>query len=226
MKYGLQQQKNAALSGHWPLYRYDPRRAADGQPSLVLDSKAPSIPLEEYMYAETRYRMLTQTNPDEARRLLALAQEDVRARWERYEQLADHWLAGDTLMPDLSTRYLGMRLPNPFVPSALPLSRGLDTIRRMEDAGAAVVVLHSLFEEQINFESRVLDEYLSSGADTRSSSTCTSCRATHVSPARRSRKQPSTWIHSKWCLGRSSVAPVRARPCACRCAGLPSCATN
>jgi pyruvate-ferredoxin/flavodoxin oxidoreductase len=88
MKYGLQQQKNAALSGHWPLYRYDPRRVADGQPGLVLDSRAPSIPLEEYMYAETRYRMLTQTNPDEARRLLALAQQDVRARWQRYEQLA------------------------------------------------------------------------------------------------------------------------------------------
>jgi pyruvate-ferredoxin/flavodoxin oxidoreductase len=61
---------------------------ADGEPGLVLDSKAPSLPLEDYMYAETRYRMLTQTNPDEARRLLALAQEDVRARWQRYEQLA------------------------------------------------------------------------------------------------------------------------------------------
>jgi pyruvate-ferredoxin/flavodoxin oxidoreductase len=88
MRYGLEQQKKASLSGHWPLYRYDPRRVADGQPGLVLDSKAPSIPLEDYLYAETRYRMLTQTNPDEARRLLALAQEDVRARWQRYEQLA------------------------------------------------------------------------------------------------------------------------------------------
>jgi pyruvate-ferredoxin/flavodoxin oxidoreductase len=88
MKYGLQQQKNATLSGHWPLYRFDPRRVADGQPGLVLDSRAPSLPLEDYLYAETRYRMLTQTKPDEARRLLALAQEDVRARWQRYEQLA------------------------------------------------------------------------------------------------------------------------------------------
>jgi pyruvate-ferredoxin/flavodoxin oxidoreductase len=88
MKYGLEQQKKASLSGHWPLYRYDPRRVAQGQPGLVLDSKAPSIPLEEYMYAETRYRMLSQTNPDEARRLLKLAQEDVQASWQRYEQLA------------------------------------------------------------------------------------------------------------------------------------------
>jgi dihydroorotate dehydrogenase (fumarate) len=68
-------------------------------------------------------------------------------------------------MPDLSTTYLGMQLPNPFVPSASPLSRNLDTIRRMEDAGAAAVVLHSLFEEQITFESHVLDEYLTGGAD-------------------------------------------------------------
>jgi pyruvate-ferredoxin/flavodoxin oxidoreductase len=88
MKYGLEQQKKATMSGHWPLYRYDPRRVAQGQPGLVLDSKAPSIPLEDYMYAETRYRMLSQTNPDEARRLLKLAQEDVQASWQRYEQLA------------------------------------------------------------------------------------------------------------------------------------------
>jgi dihydroorotate dehydrogenase (fumarate) len=68
-------------------------------------------------------------------------------------------------MPDLSTTYLGMRLPNPLVPSASPLSRNVDTIRRMEDAGAAAVVLHSLFEEQITFESHVLDRYLSDTAE-------------------------------------------------------------
>jgi dihydroorotate dehydrogenase (fumarate) len=68
-------------------------------------------------------------------------------------------------MPDLSTTYLGMHLSNPFVPSASPLSRSVDTIRRMEDAGAAAVVLHSLFEEQITFESHVLDQYLSGGSD-------------------------------------------------------------
>jgi dihydroorotate dehydrogenase (fumarate) len=68
-------------------------------------------------------------------------------------------------MPDLSTAYLGLQLSNPFVPSASPLSRNLDTIRRMEDAGAAAVVLHSLFEEQITLESHILDEYLTGGAD-------------------------------------------------------------
>src|ERR671933_2047657 len=68
-------------------------------------------------------------------------------------------------MPDLSTHYLGLHLANPLVPSASPLSRNLDTIRRMEDAGAAAVVLHSLFEEQITFESHVLDRYLTVSAD-------------------------------------------------------------
>jgi dihydroorotate dehydrogenase (fumarate) len=58
-----------------------------------------------------------------------------------------------------------MQLPNPFVPSASPLSRNLDTIRRMEDAGAAAVVLHSLFEEQIRFESQVLDRYMDHSAE-------------------------------------------------------------
>jgi len=63
--------------------------------------------------------------------------------------------------PDLSTTYLHLRLSNPLVPSASPLTRSLDNIRRLEDAGAAAIVLHSLFEEQISFESQVLDRYLS-----------------------------------------------------------------
>ena len=62
---------------------------------------------------------------------------------------------------DLSTTYLGLDLKNPLVPSASPLSRNLDTIRRLEDAGAAALVMHSLFEEQITLESDQLDHYLS-----------------------------------------------------------------
>jgi dihydroorotate dehydrogenase (fumarate) len=61
---------------------------------------------------------------------------------------------------DLTTDYLGMKLKNPLVPSASPLSRDLDTIRRLEDAGAAALVMHSLFEEQIALESHQLDHYL------------------------------------------------------------------
>ena len=68
-------------------------------------------------------------------------------------------------MIDLSTSYLGLRLVNPLVASASPLSERIDTIRKMEDAGAAAVVLHSLFEEQIDAESGHLDRYLSHGTE-------------------------------------------------------------
>jgi dihydroorotate dehydrogenase (fumarate) len=62
---------------------------------------------------------------------------------------------------DTKTTYLGMTLKHPIMPSASPLSRSLDTIRRLEDNGAAAVVMHSLFEEQITLESEQLDHYLS-----------------------------------------------------------------
>ena len=62
---------------------------------------------------------------------------------------------------DLSTTYLGLALKNPLVPSASPLSQEPDNVRRLEDAGAAALVMHSLFEEQITHESHQLDHYLS-----------------------------------------------------------------
>ena len=68
-------------------------------------------------------------------------------------------------MPDLSTTYLGLKLSNPLVPSASPLSKSLDNLRRMEEAGAGAVVLHSLFEEQILAESQALDRFLTYGVD-------------------------------------------------------------
>jgi dihydroorotate dehydrogenase (fumarate) len=68
-------------------------------------------------------------------------------------------------MPDLATTYLGLHLTSPLVPSASPLSRNLETIKRLEEAGAAAVVLYSLFEEQIDQESHALDRYLSAGAE-------------------------------------------------------------
>jgi dihydroorotate dehydrogenase (fumarate) len=68
-------------------------------------------------------------------------------------------------MIDLSTRYLGLRLANPLVASASPLSESIGAIRAMEDAGAAAVVLHSLFEEQLDVESSHLDRYLTHGAE-------------------------------------------------------------
>lgn len=68
-------------------------------------------------------------------------------------------------MPDLTTTYLGLKLNCPLVPSASPMSRSLDKIKRMEDAGAGAVVLYSLFEEQIDAESHALDQFLTAGAD-------------------------------------------------------------
>jgi dihydroorotate dehydrogenase (fumarate) len=68
-------------------------------------------------------------------------------------------------MSDLTTTYLGLRLMNPIVASASPLAHDLDGIRRLEDAGAAAVVLPSLFEEQLNQESRQLDHFLSYGSE-------------------------------------------------------------
>ncbi|MEW5989351.1 MAG: dihydroorotate dehydrogenase-like protein [Chloroflexota bacterium] len=68
-------------------------------------------------------------------------------------------------MVNLSTNYLGLHLKNPIVPSSSPLARNLRSLRRMEEAGAAAVVLHSLFEEQITLESQSLNHYLSQGVE-------------------------------------------------------------
>ncbi len=68
-------------------------------------------------------------------------------------------------MPDLSTTYLGLKLSSPILPSPSPLMQKLDNIKRMQDAGAPAVVLHSLFEEQIIRESENLDRYLSVDAE-------------------------------------------------------------
>ena len=88
MAQGLSQQKKAVQSGYWFLYRYNPRLQAEGKNPLVIDSKAPSLPLQDYIYNETRYRMLTQSNAERAETLLELAQNDVRQHWDRYQQLA------------------------------------------------------------------------------------------------------------------------------------------
>ena len=74
-------------------------------------------------------------------------------------------------MIDLSTTYLGMPLRSPLVASASPLSKDLANLKRLEDAGAAAVVFHSLFEEQITTESEALDRYLNQASDFAEAST-------------------------------------------------------
>jgi pyruvate-ferredoxin/flavodoxin oxidoreductase len=88
MRNGLQQQKLAVESGYWPLFRYNPELAAAGKNPMQLDSKAPAIPLRDYAYNEVRYKMLTKSNPEEAERLMQLAQADVDQRWKLYEKWA------------------------------------------------------------------------------------------------------------------------------------------
>ena len=66
---------------------------------------------------------------------------------------------------DLTTTYMGLKLKNPIVPSASPLSHSVDSVKAMEDAGASAVVVYSLFEEQINHESGELDHYLQKGTE-------------------------------------------------------------
>jgi pyruvate-ferredoxin/flavodoxin oxidoreductase len=76
-------------SGRWLLYRYDPRRSLQGLNPLLLDSRAPKLPVEQSMYAENRFKMLTHSHPETAKTLLQQAQQDVEARWRLYEALAE-----------------------------------------------------------------------------------------------------------------------------------------
>jgi pyruvate-ferredoxin/flavodoxin oxidoreductase len=92
---GLEQQDLAVKSGLWPLYRYDPRLIEQGKNPLQLDSREPNIPLKEFAYNETRYRMLLQSDEARAERLMDLAQEDVSSRWELYQQMAAIKYNGD-----------------------------------------------------------------------------------------------------------------------------------
>jgi pyruvate-ferredoxin/flavodoxin oxidoreductase len=88
MAHGLDQQKAAVNSGYWPLFRYNPALVAEGKNPFQLDSRAPSIPLKDYIYNETRYTMLVKSNPEEAKKLYALAQSDVASRWKLYQDTA------------------------------------------------------------------------------------------------------------------------------------------
>ena len=88
MSKGLEQQKLAVQSGLWPLYRFDPRLAADDKNPLQIDCKEPTVSVEQYMYNETRFRMLTQSDEARAETLLKLSGEDAKSRWSFYSQLA------------------------------------------------------------------------------------------------------------------------------------------
>jgi len=85
---GYDEQKKAVQSGHWLLYRFDPRRKAQGENPLSLDSREPSIPLSDYIYNENRYRILKKARPEVSAALLEKAQENIKSRYELYKTLA------------------------------------------------------------------------------------------------------------------------------------------
>jgi pyruvate-ferredoxin/flavodoxin oxidoreductase len=88
LSFGMEQQKVAVSSGYWPLMRYNPELVAQGKNPFQLDSRAPSTSFKDYAYKETRYTMLVKSNPEEAKRLLGLAEQDVTSRWRLYDYMA------------------------------------------------------------------------------------------------------------------------------------------
>ncbi|BDU77691.1 pyruvate:ferredoxin (flavodoxin) oxidoreductase [Mesoterricola sediminis] len=85
---GCEQQKLAVDSGHWPLFRFDPRRIEQGEGPLQMDSAAPKVEIGNYILNETRFRMVQQQNPEHFKHLLAMAQREVTNRYASYENLA------------------------------------------------------------------------------------------------------------------------------------------
>ena len=88
MRDGLDQQYRAVASGHWPLIRYDPVARTHGGNPFLLDSPRPRMKLGDYRRGELRFRALARADPDEAERLLGLAQQSVDLRWRTYEEMA------------------------------------------------------------------------------------------------------------------------------------------
>ena len=83
------QQDLAVKSGHWPLFRFDPARIAQGKNPLHLDSAEPSIPYREFVQSETRFNMLWHTHPQDAEKFLEQAQQEVTHRYRYYKQLSE-----------------------------------------------------------------------------------------------------------------------------------------
>jgi pyruvate-ferredoxin/flavodoxin oxidoreductase len=98
MRKGLEQQKLAVASGYWPLIRYNPALRQAGESPFVLDSLRPTKTFKDYAYNESRYTGLVRTNPEEAARLAAIAQELIDLRWKTYEHMSGQGAAAFTPM--------------------------------------------------------------------------------------------------------------------------------
>ena len=102
LKFGINQQDAAVKSGSWLLYRFDPRRAMEDKPALQLDCKAPKLPLEKYIYNETRYKMLAHSDPENAKKLLDESKKDHAERRRLYEYLANMPVGQETLKKEFA----------------------------------------------------------------------------------------------------------------------------
>ena len=88
MATGYETQKKAVACGHWPLYRFDPRLAQQGKNPLQMDSKEPTMELQDFIYGQNRFRSLTKSKPEVAAQLLELAKKDTARKVSIYKQLA------------------------------------------------------------------------------------------------------------------------------------------
>ena len=84
-----EEEKLAVDCGYWPLYRFDPRLADEGKNPFQLDSKEPNGKLHEFLMGEVRYHTLTQSFPEEAKRLHKKLEEDVNSRFKKYKNMAE-----------------------------------------------------------------------------------------------------------------------------------------
>ncbi len=170
MQKGMQQQDLAVACGYWPLMRYNPEVRHAGENPFVLDSPRPRVPFRDYAYNELRYRMLTRTNPAEAEALMARAEAAIRQKWDLYEEMATDRRAsrpagGARPMIDLATTYMGLHAQASHRRLGLAAVAEARQHPALEDAGAAAVVMFSLFEEQIQRENAAIEQLLAAGTD-------------------------------------------------------------
>jgi pyruvate-ferredoxin/flavodoxin oxidoreductase len=88
MSKGVEAMKKAVACGYWPLYRYNPELEAQGKNPLIINSKDPSVPFEEYAYRENRYKALRASNPEVAKELMKQAEADIMRRWKLLKHMA------------------------------------------------------------------------------------------------------------------------------------------
>jgi pyruvate-ferredoxin/flavodoxin oxidoreductase len=119
---GARQQKLAVESGQWLLYRFDPRRAERGENPLQLDSGAAKAKVQDYLLSENRFKMLTKSKPEDAKKFFAQAQVDAERRWKNYQ-----FMAGRDLKPAATPALAAAPEPKPMAPiivqPSLPTTR-------------------------------------------------------------------------------------------------------